>query len=156
VNVRRASAADADELARLRWDFRSEAGTPVTTTFEAFVEGFRAFVADVLARDSWWAWLAEDDDGRAIGCVWVQLVEKVPHPSRTRWERPVAYLTNMYVEAPRRNAGVGRELVDAAVGAARDHGVDGVMLWPSDDSVGFYRRAGFEPSPWLWMHLAGD
>ena len=156
MNVRRATIADADELARLRWDFRSEAGTPVATTFDAFVQDFRDFVREVLARDAWWAWLAEDEDGRAVGCVWIQLVEKVPHPSRVRWERPVAYLTNMYVEAAHRNAGLGGRLVEAAVAVAREHGVDGVMLWPSDDSAAFYRRAGFEPSPWLWMHLAGD
>ena len=155
MNVRRATTDDADELARLRWDFRYEAGTPVTATLEAFLEDFRRFVDDVLVGEAWSAWLAEDDEGRAIGCVWTQLVEKVPHPSRVRWERPVAYLTNMYVEAPHRDAGIGRALVEAAVTAARERGVDGIMLWPSDDSVAFYRRVGFEPSPWLWMHVDG-
>jgi GNAT superfamily N-acetyltransferase len=156
VNVRRAGTDDADQLARLRWDFRIEAGTPVATTFDAFVDAFRGFTRDVLARDDWRAWIAEDADGRAIGCVWLHLVEKVPHPSRARWERPVAYLTNMYVEAPHRGTGVGRALVEDAVRVARERGVDGVMLWPSDDSVGFYRAAGFEASPWLWMPVAGD
>ena len=156
MNVRRATTSDADELARLRWDFRSEAGTPVTTTLDDFTVAFRSFVEDTIGGASWWAWLAEDEHGRAVGCVWVQLVEKVPHPSRVRWERPVAYLTNMYVEAAHRNDGLGRALVEAALATARERGVDGVLLWPSDDSVAFYRRAGFEPSPWLWMHLAGD
>jgi GNAT superfamily N-acetyltransferase len=155
VTIRRATVEDADELARLRWDFRNEAGTPVTTTFDAFVDAFRAFVAAVLARETWWAWLAEDG-GRAIGCVWIQLVEKVPHPSRERWERPLAYLTNMYVEEAHRNLGVGRGLVEAAVERAHERGVDGVLLWPSEDSVAFYRRAGFDPTPWLWLHVEGD
>ena len=155
--IRRATVEDADDLARLRWDFRAEAGTPVTTSLDAFVAAFRWFVGETIGGEppTWWAWLAEDAH-RAIGCVWVQLVEKVPHPSRERWERPVAYLTNMYVEETHRHAGVGRELVEAAVGQARQRGVDGVMLWPSDDSVGFYHRAGFEPSPWLWLHVDGD
>jgi len=154
--IRRATVEDADELARLRRDFRTESGTPVTTTLEGFVEAFRAFVDETIAGEAWSAWIAEDGDGRAIGCVWVHLVETVPHPSRARWERPVAYLTNMYVEASHRRAGVGRDLVDAAIAAARERGVDGVMLWPSEDSVSFYERAGFEPSRWLWLHVEGD
>jgi GNAT superfamily N-acetyltransferase len=156
VRIRRATVEDADELARLRWDFRSEAGTPVTTTFDAFVAAFDAFVHDVLGGDTWWAWLAEDDHGRAIGCVWIQLVEKVPHPSRERWERPFAYLTNMYVQEAHRGTGAGRALLDAAVEAATERGVDGVLLWPSETSVGFYRAGGFNPTPWLWRHVAGD
>jgi GNAT superfamily N-acetyltransferase len=156
VRIRRATVEDADELARLRWDFRSEAGTPVTTTFEAFVTAFRPFVTEVLGGDTWWAWIAEDEQPRAVGCVWVQLVEKVPHPSRERWERPFAYLTNMYVEASHRGTGAGRALLDAAVEAATERGVDGVLLWPSETSVGFYRAAGFDPTPWLWRHVAGD
>ena len=38
VEIRRATAGDADELARLRWDFRVEQGTPVSRSFEAFAE----------------------------------------------------------------------------------------------------------------------
>lgn len=85
VVIRAATPDDADELARLRWDFRVEHGTPASRSFEEFVEGFRAFTAEVLADGSpWRAWVAEAD-ARLVGCVWLQLVEKIPHPSRDRW-----------------------------------------------------------------------
>lgn len=156
TSIRAATLADAEELARLRWEFRVEHGSPETTTYDAFVEEFRAFVHDVLAEGTpWRAWVAEDE-GRLVGQVWVQLVEKVPHPGRRRWERPVAYLTNMYVEPSLRGGGLGRVLLDEAVAFAREHGVDGVALWPSERSTTFYRRAGFEPEGWLWLHLDGD
>ena len=113
MRLRSATSDDADELARLRWDFRVEQGTPVARSFEDFVEEFRAFAATVLADGTpWQAWVAEDE-GRLVGCAWLQLVEKVPHPSRGRWERPIAYVTNVYVEPSLRDEGLGARLLDA-------------------------------------------
>jgi len=157
--VRLATPNDAEELARLRWSFRVEHGTPVSRTFEEFLDEFRPFAAEVLADGSpWRAWVAEhEDDGRLVGCLWLQLVEKVPHPSRGRWERPIGYVTNVYVEPELRNDGLGSELMDAATAFAREREVSEVVVWPSERSVSFYRRAGFrsEEAP-LLLDLAGD
>ena len=157
VEIRRATLDDADELARLRWDFRVEHGTPVTRTFEEFASEFRVFVTDALADGaSWRAWVAHAD-GRLVGCLWLQLVEKVPHPSRGRWERPIAYVTNAYVEPGLRDAGLGTRLLDAALEFAREHEVAEAVVWPAPRSVSFYRRAGFGTgSAPLGMDLAGD
>jgi GNAT superfamily N-acetyltransferase len=131
-------------------------GTPVTRSWGDFREEMRGFAREVLRPGtSWRAWVVEDGD-RLVGCVWLQLIEKVPHPGRTRRERPVAYVTNMYVEPDRRDAGLGRELLDVAVAFARERGVDGVLLWPSERSRPFYERAGFEDGPWRWLEVDGD
>ena len=153
--VRAATLDDVDELSRLRWDFRVEAGTPVTRSHEAFAEEFRAFAADALTEGSQWrAWVAEEDD-HLVGCAWLHLVEKVPHPDRDRWQRPIAYLTTIFVEPAHRNSGLGRELLDRALDFAREREVDGVLLWSSERSRPFYERAGFGPG-FLWMDIAGD
>ena len=155
--IRPASPRDVDELARLRWDFRREHGTPAALSFEDFRREFGAFADDVLAReDAWRAWVAESS-GRVVGCVWLQLIEKVPHPSRRRHGRPLAYVTNMYVVPELRNSGLGGRLLDAAMEHARDREVDGVVVWPSDRSVALYERAGFgtNGAP-LWLSVTGD
>ena len=153
--IRLAGLDDLDELARLRWEFRVEAGTPVTRSFGAFVEEFRSFAKDAFADGApWRAWVAEDDD-HLVGCTWIQLVEKVPHPDRDRWQRPIAYVTTMYVEPGHRNSGLGRELLERALDFARERQVDGVLLWPSVRSRPFYERAGFV-SGFLWLDVAGD
>lgn len=157
VTIRPATVEDADELARLRWEFRIESGTPASLTREAFGGQMWGFVADALGdQGPWRAWVAEADS-RLVGCVWLQLVEKVPHPNRSRGERPIAYVTNMYVEPARRDSGVGRRLLDAAIAFAREREVDGVALWPSERSRTFYERAGFAPrgAP-LWLDVMGD
>lgn len=157
TTIRRAKPADADELARLRWEFRVESGTPPSTTFDEFVDEMRSFVGDVLTAGSdWRAWVAEDVD-RLVGCVWLHLVERVPHPNLRRGERPIAYVTNMYVVPELRDGGIGRELLDAAVDYARERRASAAILWPSPRSTSFYRRAGFgdEDAP-LLLQLEGD
>ena len=157
VEIRRAALDDADELARLRWDFRVEQGTPASRTFDAFAEEFRGFAVDALADGTpWRAWVAQDE-GRLVGCVWVQFVEKIPHPSRGRGERPIAYVTNVYVEPMLRGEGLGTRLLEAAVAEAREREAAEAVVWPTPRSVSFYRRAGFgaEAAP-LGMDLAGD
>jgi GNAT superfamily N-acetyltransferase len=154
--VREATVRDADELARLRWQFRIEAGTHRSITLESFVDEMVSFVREALGGHQWKAFVAERG-GPLIGCVWVQFVERVPHPNLRRGERPIAYITNMYVEPELRNGGVGRALLDAAVGCAQRRGASGAILWPSERSVPFYRRAGFgdEDAP-LALPLGGD
>ncbi len=154
--IRPATVEDGPELARLRWEFRIEQGTPPTLDRAAFDAEMAAFVADALAAHAWRIWVAEDA-GCLIGCVWLHLVQKVPHPDRRRDERPVGYVTNMYVEPGLRDAGLGRALLDEALAHARERDVDGVVVWPSERSVPFYRRAGFgqEGAP-LWLGVAGD
>ena len=154
--VREATVRDADELARLRWQFRVEAGTQRSITVESFgrrngvvragrprrtISGLRSLPSEAVASS----------------CVWVQFVERVPHPNLRRGERPIAYITNMYVEPTLRNGGIGRALLDAAVGRAQGRGASGAILWPSERSVPFYRRAGFgdEDAP-LALPLEGD
>ena len=155
ISVRIAGPEDWMQLARLRWEFRLEHGTPASMTFERFSDEFRAFAEEALAGP-WRVWVAVDGEA-LVGCVWLQLVEKVPHPNRGRWERPLGYVTNMYVAPWQRNAGLGRRLLDEALGFATEQGVDGVVVWPSERSISFYERAGFGAAgaP-LWLTAAGD
>jgi GNAT superfamily N-acetyltransferase len=153
--IRQAGLRDVDELARLRWDFRIEFGTPATRDYASFLQEFRSFAIAAFADDApWRAWVA-DDDGRLVGCAWLQLVDKVPHPNRSLAERPIAYVTNMFVDAAHRNSGLGMALLDRALDFARERQVDGVVLWPSERSRSFYERVGFGPGP-LWIDVAGD
>jgi predicted N-acetyltransferase YhbS len=51
------------------------------------------------------------------------------------------------VEPEYRNDGLGARLLDRAIEASRIEGFSLVMVWPSDRSMTFYGRAGFERGP---------
>ena len=68
--------------------------------------------------------------------------ERMPSPGvpDSRW----GYVGNAFVLETHRNAGIGGELLSAAIEYARAEGFVRVVLSPSPRSVPFYRRYGFE------------
>lgn len=141
VTVRRATAADTDSLARLRYEFRASLGGATET--EA---GFSARVvpwmrARLAAADAWHCWVVADERGEVVGHLWLQLIEKVPNPAPELEQH--AYITNVYVRTEERGSGAGQVLMDAALGFCRDQRVDSVILWPTAKSRTLYARNGF-------------
>jgi GNAT superfamily N-acetyltransferase len=153
VNVRRATSADIPELVRLRRAFHLEDGgrDELGPRFDAECE---AFLRSAVADGRWAIWVA-DEAGAIAAHVYVELVDKVPRPVRSprRW----GYVTNVYVRPDRRGAGIGGELIEAAKAWAAEEELEFLIVWPSDESVDFYRRHGFEhPSDPLVFEIAGD
>lgn len=138
-SVRRATPEDARELARLRWDFRpqSQAGQD----FAAFAEAFEEWLEAALSSGRWMAAVADEGDGHLVGCMFLQSVRQVPDPGAI--ERAWGYLTHCYVAPGHRGRGIGRQLLDAVASAARALGHAFVIVWPSEESVSLYARAGF-------------
>jgi GNAT superfamily N-acetyltransferase len=137
IEVRPANVDDATALAELRWEFRSGRDTPVETQ-EAFVARCAAWMRVQLQHD-WRAWVA-DEGGRIVGHVWLRAIDKIPNPVGER-ERH-AYLSNLYVN-PASRGGVGTRLLETAIAWASAHGVDYVLLWPTERSRTLYARHGF-------------
>ncbi len=148
--VRRATAADAATLAELRWRLRTETASPIES-HEAFAARCEAWFAAALASDAWLCWIGESDR-RAVACLLLRLVEKVPNPVGVA-ER-LGYVTSVFVEPEGRNRGIGRLLLDEATRVARDLGLEAIVLWPTARSVPFYVRAGFQvPDDMLELRL---
>ena len=142
--IRSVTPADIDELARLRWQLYTEHGAN-GESFEAYVERFRAFARDALARDDWRAWCGAADD-RLVAAMWLQTVPRVPAPGR-RDPSPIGYLTNMYVEPDHRSRGLGSRMVRELINNCAAEGFDVVIAFPADDAFGFYERNGFTRPP---------
>lgn len=60
---------------------------------------------------------------------------------------PWGYVTGVFTRPEARNAGVGRRLLDHVIAWAKARPLHLLLLWPSERSVPFYRRAGFVGSP---------
>ena len=153
-NIGLATLADVEELARLRWQLYTEVAEGDPEPYDAYVERFTTFAREALVDRRWRAWIAEDM-GQLVGALWRFTVPRVPQPGRGE-PRPLAYVTNVYVEPVYRNGGLGARLLDRAIEASRAEGFSLVMVWPSEGSATFYERAGFErPADPLVLDLGG-
>jgi len=138
--VRPAVPADADALARLRWEFRTSLAAAAESP-GAFVARCASWMADRLADEAAWrSWIAVE--AAAIqGTVWLGFLEKLPNPvGEPEWH---AYVSNLYVRPEARGRGIGTALLTAALDACEVRGVDAVILWPTPESRSLYARQGF-------------
>jgi GNAT superfamily N-acetyltransferase len=139
IDVRAATPDDAPDLAELRWEFRSGRALAVEPR-DRFIRRCTEWMRRELAAGHHWrAWVAVSE-GRIVGQVWVDSVQKLPNPVAER-ERH-AYLSNLYVR-PDARGGVGTRLLQTAIAWASANGVDRIVLWPTDDSITLYARHGF-------------
>lgn len=152
-SIRRATAEDASALARLRYEFRSSHREPSESSDEFTRRCAEWMSARLGDEGAWSCWVAEGE-GQLVGCVWLQLVEKIPNPSDIEHERH-AYLTNFYVVESARGGGLGARLLSTALDFCAERGVDAVFLWPTERSRTLYLRHGFNrPESLLEQHLA--
>jgi ribosomal protein S18 acetylase RimI-like enzyme len=147
ATVRRASVADAPEVARLLHDFNTEFSEP---TPDAAVLAER--VGTILARGEATILLAgSGPDGLA----------QVRFRSSIFSEGLDAYLEELYVAPAQRGHDLGRALLEAALEAARDEGATRMELGTSEDdtaaralyeSLGFSNREGNPDGPVMFFY----
>lgn len=137
--VREATPEDAGELARLRWEFRVE-DQPAQPRAE-FLEKCATWLQVALRSDRWVIAVADTGEGTLCGCMYLQMIDKVPVPGAI--QRAWGYVTNSYVASEHRRLGLGRKLLDLLIAAARARALEFLIVWPSAEAVPFYRRAGF-------------
>jgi GNAT superfamily N-acetyltransferase len=139
VTVRPATVADAAELARLRWEFRPQ--DQQASGLDEFSREFTDWLAQAFDSDMWIAAVADTGDHELVGCIFIEAVSKVPNPGAIH--RTWGYVTNSYVAPGYRGQGVGGRLPDVVIGAARERGHEFLIVWPSEEALSFYTRAGF-------------
>ena len=141
INVRLATASDANALAQLRYAFRSSVGA-ASEGEQEFVERCRRWMEERLRQEGgpWCCWVVERG-GELVGNLWAQFIEKIPNPLPEP-ERH-AYVTNFFVREGERGRGTGSLLLSAALDWCREADVHAVILWPTERSRSLYLRHGF-------------
>ena len=139
VTVRQATLADSAELARLRWEFRPQ--DQQAQGLDEFSREFRGWLVKALTTDTWMAAVADDGNDALVGCIFLGSVSKVPNPGAI--DRAWGYVTNSYVAPAHRGQGVGGKLLEVVIAAARERGHEFLIVWPSEEALSLYTRAGF-------------
>ena len=138
--VRRANQDDVPTLSRFRYAFRAELH-PVHEAEAEFLARCNDWMRPRLRSDSRWRAFLLEEQGKPIGNLWLQMIEKIPNPGDEMELH--GYVTNVFVLPEHRNAGGGAMLVDAALQDCRGLHADAVFLWPSAGSRALYARHGF-------------
>jgi GNAT superfamily N-acetyltransferase len=148
ITYRAATVDDIPALSELRVALASE-DDPTGPVPPDFASSFASVVRDGIDSGRWTIWVAEDGSS-IVANASVGLIDKIPRPERTR--RFIGYLTNVYTRPEYRNRGVGTGLLERILDWASASDVELLVVWPSEDSVPFYRRAGFESGrdPLVW------
>jgi GNAT superfamily N-acetyltransferase len=136
-----ATPADVPELARLRWSLYAEQNGEPAEPFESYVARFASFASAALSSSDWRIWVAREGS-RLVGAMWLRTFARVPVPGRRAG--PIGYLTNVYVEPDRRDAGLGSAMLRNVTTWCRAEGCSDVIVWPTARSRTFYGRAGFD------------
>jgi GNAT superfamily N-acetyltransferase len=132
AQVRRATVADAEVVARLLHDFNTEFDTPTPG-----VDTLSTRLRDLLATESTFAVLAGTP---AVGVAVVTLRRNV------WYDGPVARLDELYVVPERRGGGIGASMIELMEWECRSRGVELVEIEVDDvdvDAARFYRRHGY-------------
>jgi ribosomal protein S18 acetylase RimI-like enzyme len=131
VSVRRAEPADADDVARLLYDFNTEYDEPTPEPAQ-IAERMRA----LMGGDTIVLLAGDRPDGLAVLrfrlAIWSSGKE--------------CYLAELYVAPARRGQGLGRALMETAIEVARQEGADWMDLGTSEDDVAaraLYESLGF-------------
>jgi len=133
VSIRVAGPADARALAALRavWSGGDE---------PEFAARMAAWLTSEGDRRTTWLVTKADEP---VGMASMLEYRRMPRPGRpdSRW----GYVSNMFVREELRGRGIGSALLSAVIAMADDRRYARLVLSPSEESIRFYRRAGFRP-----------
>jgi GNAT superfamily N-acetyltransferase len=155
IRIQAASSADADTLARLNQYVHTLHVDKAPHVFKPLTrEAAAAAFTSLLSRDDARAFIAYVD-GRATGYILVFVVDRAE--TAFGFARRWLYIDQISVEPRSRRHGVGRELLNAALGYARSAGLHEIEVetWVFNEvAQAFVASSGFEPkTKRFWMNL---
>jgi GNAT superfamily N-acetyltransferase len=113
---------------------------------------FRAWLNELMPAASYRAWLVEGAAGAVVAGGGITVLPWPPGPGYAG-DR-LAFVYNVYVEAPHRRRGLARLIMDAIHAWCREAGISSVALNASRDGLALYQSMGYVESPNPMMFLS--
>ena len=141
--IRLAERKDFFQLAEMRWQHAVEDDITYGTKHVVGVDK-KTFIDDYVSflnHDSSYNIFVMEQKEVIISAMYVTILRKVPKPQLN--ESYIAYLTNVHTMQEYRNRGNGTALLSYIKDYLRDKGCELIIVWPSDNSINWYLRNGF-------------
>ena len=140
IVYRLATVNDVNRLAELIWELKNEDSPLDLTEKSAFIQICSEHLKQRLG-DDYFCWVAEVD-GLIISHMNIIITRKLPKPGNLN--SLYARLSLVRTIPKYRNMGIGSALLEKVKEWCRVRNVQELVVWPSDQSVLFYERAGFK------------
>lgn len=149
--IRLATVADADVIARHRARMFQDMGDLPPDLFESFRAKSREKILPMLAGGEYVGWLAspENEPNNIVAGAGAQLRDVMPHPA----EHANGYVTvangrhaivlNVFTEPDWRRRGIAALLMKRIVDWSREQKLDRLVLHAAPDARALYERLGF-------------
>ena len=147
--VREATLADADTLARHRAGMFTDMGVPVDP---AMIAEFRRWLNEMMPAGTYRAWVVESTTGEVISGGGITIIPWPPGP-RSLGGR-VAFVYNVYTEPAFRKQGHGRAIMEAIHTWCRAAGIWSVALNASQFGQALYEAMGYRVTDSPMMYVA--
>lgn len=149
VTYRAATVADLPALSELRWQMETEM-RGVTGTFDDFAAAYKNAAQAEIERGTHQPWLAEAD-GVAVACAILVVWIVPPHIGETMRKR--GFVSSVYTAPAHRRLGISTQLMTLLMDAAREQGIQRLILWASDMGAPVYESLGFTRSHAMEINL---
>ncbi len=142
MEYRIATERDLIQLAELRWNFRNEGRDEIpVVNKDEFINVCCSFYGKRLESGYWAYWIAVESN-EIVSQIMLCKVDMVPRPCKIVDQ--FGYITNIYTKPEYRNKGIASQLIKIVIQWAKEQDLELLILWPSEDSISFYERAGFD------------
>ncbi len=146
ITYRRATVADVETLASLRWRMETERHPehPVAEAdYAAYLAAARQDLHAEIERGAHVAFLAETD-GVVVACailIWWTML-----PNLTDLHRKRGYVSSVYTDPTWRRRGLARNLMERLMAQAQEMGMQRLIPWASEMGRPLYLDLGFAPT----------
>ena len=141
IEYRKATASEADALARIRMDFLREADNIQSDEMiETLHKNNSEYMAAYVADGSFVAWVAVEN-GEIIATSGVNFYTLPPNTSNPTGK--TAYISNMFSYPQYRKKGVASKLFDLSVQEAKAKGITKILLDATAMGRPIYEKYGF-------------
>ena len=137
---RLATLNDINRLAELIWEHKNEDSPLDPIGKPEYVQICSEHMKHRLF-DDYYCWVA-DDDGLIVSHIHIIITRKLPKPGNLN--SCYGRLSQVRTLPEYRNQGIGSELMNSVKKWCREQHIQELVVWPSEQSVSFYERAGFK------------